>query len=81
MCHQIFVSEGSAVRATLIRAVGLALSMLGPVALPFEYTTSVDEAALIIAPGLSLDVAGAKALTGTVAGLRIELDQYLEGAR
>jgi len=55
--------------------------MLGPVALPFEYTTSVDEAALIIAPGLSLDVAGAKALTGTVAGLRIELDQYLEGAR
>jgi len=81
MHHQIFVAEGSAVRATLIRAIGLALSMVGPVTLPFEYTTSVDEAALIIAPVLSRNVGGAKALTATIAGLRIELDQHHEGAQ
>lgn len=79
MRHQIFVAEGSAVRARLIRAVGLALSMMGPVILPFEYASSVDEAALTIASAHSPDAPGAKALTATIAGLRIELDHYSGG--
>jgi hypothetical protein len=79
MHHQIFVAEGSAVRARLIRAIGLALSMMGPVILPFEYASSVDEAARIIASAHSPGAAGAQALAATVAGLRIELDEYPGG--
>lgn len=74
MCHEIFVAEGSAIRSAFVRAMGLAMSMLGPVLIPFQFVSSVAEAASLVAPTLSSASGGPAQLNAIVVGLRIELD-------
>lgn len=74
MCNELFVAEGSAVRSAMVRAVGLAMSMLSPVVQPFTFVSSVSEAAYTIAPTLSPGAGGVATLNATIVGLRIELD-------
>jgi hypothetical protein len=76
MRHQIFVAEGSGFRAALVRGVGLTVSTFAPSLLPFKFAASVDEAAITIAPGLSVKAGGADGLRSAVAGLRVKLDQH-----
>jgi hypothetical protein len=70
MVHQIVVGEGSISRSALVRAVGLTLS---PV--PLEFAVSVDEAALTLAPHLSVASGGADGLKAAVANIRSQIDR------
>jgi hypothetical protein len=75
MQHQFFVAEGSGFRSALVRGVGLTVSTFAPSLLPFKFSSSVDEASLIIAATLSPKSGGAEGLKAAVASLRVKLDQ------
>ena len=76
MKHQIFVAEGSGFRSALVRGVGLTVSTFAPSLLPFKFAASVDEAAMTIAPSLSIKPGGADGLKAAIESLRIQLDQH-----
>jgi hypothetical protein len=75
MRYNIVVAEGGGFRAAIVRGVGLTVSAFAPSLLPFKFASSVDEAAAIIAPGLSPKAGGAAALKTAVISVRMKLDE------
>lgn len=76
MRRPLVVAEGSGFRGALVRGVGTAVSALAPSLLPFQFPSSVNDAAAIIAPSLSARSGGAPALIEAVAFVRRQLDQH-----
>jgi hypothetical protein len=75
MRRPLIVAEGSGFRGALVRGVGTAVSALAPSLLPFQFPSSVTDAAATIAPSLSPGSGGGAALIEAVAFMRQQLDQ------
>lgn len=71
----VVVAEGGGFRSALVRGVGVALSMLAPKTIPFEFAANVRAAAVIIAPYLSPVAGGASGLERSVEEVRVHLDR------
>lgn len=74
MRRHIVLGDGSALRSSLVRGVGLTLSLFSSAPLRLEFPASIDEAALILAREMSPDAGGVEALKAAVSRLRSHLD-------
>lgn len=79
MEHQLFVAEGSGFRSAIVRGVGLAVSAIAPSLLPFKFASSAEDAAVTIAPCLSLSAGGVAGLLEALAFVRSRLDEQTQG--
>jgi hypothetical protein len=68
----VIVGEGGGFRASLVRAVGVTLTTLMPNRVPFKFPTSVDDAAILIAPHLSEAAGGVAGLRRALADARAQ---------
>ena len=71
----VVVAEGGGFRSALVRGVGVALSMLAPKTLPFEFVATVRQAAVIIGGHLSAASGGATGLERSVEEVRMQLER------
>src|SRR5271155_790552 len=72
MAAAIIVGEGGGFRASLVRAVGVTLTTLMPNRVPFKFPSSVDDAAILIAPHLSVGAGGVPGFRRALADARAE---------
>jgi hypothetical protein len=68
----VIVGEGGGFRASLVRAVGVTLTTLMPNRVPFKFPSSVDDAAILIAPHLSVGAGGVPGFRRALADARAE---------
>ena len=73
MAVAVIVAEGGGFRASFVRGVGIALTMLMPHKVPFKFAGSVQQGAVWIAPHLSPGSGGAVALDRAVEDLRAKI--------
>lgn len=66
----VAVAEGGGFRAAMMRSVAASLAMAMPKRLPYQFTSSVEQAAAILARHLPKGCGGAAALERAVAALR-----------
>ncbi|MEI9938552.1 MAG: hypothetical protein WDO69_15145 [Pseudomonadota bacterium] len=64
------VAEGGGFKNALVRAVGLALTVLVPHTVPFKFASNVEEGAALVAPFLSAASGGEAELIAVVADVR-----------
>jgi hypothetical protein len=72
MAAAIIVGEGGGFRASLVRAVGVTLTVLMPHRVPFKFLGNVEEAITLIAPHLSPGAGGAEGLRRALADIRAQ---------
>jgi hypothetical protein len=72
MAAAIIVAEGGGFRASLVRAVGVTLTMLLPHRVPFKFPSNVEDGITLIAPHLSPGAGGAHGLRRALADVRAQ---------
>lgn len=68
----IIVGEGGGFRASLVRAVGVALTTLMPHRVPFKFLSNVEDATTLIAPHLSPGAGGVPGMRRALADVRAQ---------
>ncbi len=79
MAAAVIVAEGGGFRISLVRAVGVTLTMLMPHRVPFRFVPNTEQAIALITPHLSPDAGGEPALRRALAEVRAHFAAEADG--